>query len=165
MSSSLTTPEMPSLVLRSTRATVRVGAVDAVRVGVRRRAHAAASAGDRVDLLDEADRAALFGRGLAQLLEVVADLAAGRAVVLRLERGRRHEQERHAGLVRHRLGHVRLAGAGRAFEQHALARVAAHHVAERLVAEEQVERLDDLVLDRAEADDVVERDVEISLAS
>ena len=33
--------------------------------------------GDRVDLLDEADRAALFARGLAQLLEVVPDLAAG----------------------------------------------------------------------------------------
>jgi hypothetical protein len=47
--------------------------------------HAAAGAGDRVDLLDEADGAALFGRGLAQLLEVVADLATGRAVVLRLE--------------------------------------------------------------------------------
>ena len=91
------------------------------------RAHAAAGAGDRVDLFDEADRATLFARGLAQLLEVVADLAAGRAVVLRLERGRRHEQERHAGLARHRLRHVRLAGAGRTFEQDALARVATHH--------------------------------------
>ena len=108
-------------------------------------AHAAAGAGDGVDLLDEADRAALFAGGLAQRLEVVADLAAGLAVVHRLERGRRHEQERHAGLARHGLGHVGLAGAGRTLEQDRLARVAAHLLAERLVAEEQVERLDDLV--------------------
>src|SRR5204863_959802 len=76
-------------------APIRVGGE---RVRRRRRTHAAARAGDRVDLLDETDRAAFFGRGLAQFLEVVPDLATRRAVVLRLERRGRHEQERNAGL-------------------------------------------------------------------
>ena len=128
----------------------------------RRAAHAAAGAGDRVDLLDEADRAALFARRLAQLLEVVADLAAGLAVVHRLERGGRHEQVGHARFPRHRLGHVGLAGARRTFEEDRLARVAAHVLAERLVAEEQVERVDDLLAHRPDADDVVHRDVDLA---
>ncbi len=128
----------------------------------RRHAHATARAGDRVDLLDEADRAAFLARRLAELLEEVADLATGRAVELVLECGRRHEQERHTRLARHRLRHVRLAGAGRPLEQHALARAAAHHLAERLVPEEEVERLDDLVLHRAEAYDVVERGLDLA---
>ena len=125
-------------------------------------AHAAARAGDRVDLLDEADRAAFFARGLAQRLEVVADLAAGLAVVHRLERGRRDEEVRDARFLRHRLRHVGLAGSRRTFEQDRLARVAAHRLAERLVREEQVERLDDLFFHRSESDDVVERDIDLT---
>ena len=66
---------------------------------------------DRVDLLDEPDRATLLARRLAQLLEEVGDLAVGLAEVRRLDRARGDEQERHAGLTRHGLGHVRLAGA------------------------------------------------------
>ncbi len=120
------------------------------------------SAGDRVDLLDEADGATLFARRLAQLLEEVPDLAAGCAVELRLERGGGHEEEGHSGFARHRLRHVRLAGSGWALEQHAFARVAAHHTAERLVAEEEIQGLDDLVLHRTEADDVVERDIDLA---
>jgi hypothetical protein len=128
----------------------------------RRRAHTAARAGDRVDLFDEPDRATLFTSGGAQLLEEVADLAAGRAVILRLERGRRHEQERHARFARHRLGHVRLAGARRTFEQHTLTGIAAHHAAEGLVAKKEVERLHDLVFDRADPDDVVKADFDLA---
>ena len=155
ISSSFTTPEMPSLTPLGAICD-RPGAVDAD--GCRAELpHATACAGDRVDLLDEADRATFFARGLAQRLEVVADLAAGLAVVHRLERGRRDEEVRHARFSRHGLRHVGLAGAGRPFEQDRLARVAAHLLAERLVREEQVERLDDLVLHRTEPDDVVER--------
>ena len=128
----------------------------------RRAPHAAARAGDRVDLFDESDRAALFARGLAQLLEVVADLAAGLAVVHRLERGGRHEQVGHARFPGHRLRHVGLAGAGRPFEQDRLTRVAPHVLAERLVPEEEVERVHDLLADGPDADDVVHRDVDLA---
>jgi hypothetical protein len=64
-------------------------------------------------------------------------------------------------VVGHRLGHVGLAGARRALEQDAAARVAAEPVLEGRVAEEEVQRLDDLVADLAQALDVVEADVDL----
>ena len=153
-SSSLTTPPTPSLVIdglvteagrravaggQRRHATAGVDAERRQRLRHRRGRQATAGHGDRVDLLDEADRAALGAGHLAQLLEVRADLARGRAVVHRLERRGGHEEERHAGLARHGLGQVGLAGARRALEQDAAARRAAHVVGERLVGEEEVE--------------------------
>jgi hypothetical protein len=61
----------------------------------------------------------------------------------------------------HRLGHVGLAGAGLALEQDAAPRVAAEAVLEGRVAEEEVQRLDDLVVEAAEALDVVQADVDL----
>ena len=121
--------------------------------------HAAAGAADGVELLDVADRAALFAGGLAQRLEERTDLLVRLAVVHRLELAGRHEQERHAGLGGHRLREVRLAGAGGALEQHAAAGVAAHLALEGLRREEQVHRVDRLTLGLVGADDVVETDV------
>jgi ABC-type sugar transport system substrate-binding protein len=70
-------------------------------------------------------------------------------------------QERHPGVAGHRLGHVGLAGARLALEQDAPARVAAQPVLEGGVAEEQVERLGDLVAQRAQALHVVQPDVDL----
>ncbi len=89
ISSSLTTPGMPSPW----------------------RWPAAPGAADGIELLDEPDGAALPPGVLAQGLEVGADLAVGLAVEHGLEGRRRDEQERHAGLGGHGLGHVGLAGA------------------------------------------------------
>jgi len=97
---------------------------------------ARAGGADGVDLLDEADRPA-FAAGVGpQGLEVGADLAVGLAVVHRLERRRRHEQERHAGLCGHGLGQVGLARAGRPLEEDASAGRAPHAITEGLVGEE-----------------------------
>ena len=78
---------------------------------------------DGVDLLDEADRAALAAGGLAQRPEVGADLAGGRAVVHRLERRRR----RRTGTARRPRAAIALARCvlpvpGRPLEQQAAAR-------------------------------------------
>ncbi len=61
---------------------------------------------------------ALGAGGLAQRLEVRADLLVGLPVVHRLEGAGGHEEERHAGLGRHGLREVRLARAGMSLEQH-----------------------------------------------
>ena len=114
----------------------------------------AADAGDRVDLLDEADRATLAHRRVAQRLEVAADLAGGGAVHHRLERGRGDEQERDVGLGGHGPGEVGLAGAGRAFEEQAAARPAAHLVGVLAVGQEEVQRAHDFLADAVDADDV-----------
>ena len=60
-------------------------------------------------------------------------------------RRRRDEEERHAGLLRHRLREVGLARSRRSLEQDAPPRRAPELVAERAVAEEDVEGPDDLV--------------------
>ena len=70
--------------------------------------------------------------------------------------GRGDEQERHPGLLGHRLGEERLAGPGRALEQDASPRGAAELVPERRVAQEDVERAHDLVDLLVEALDVGE---------
>ena len=105
----------------------------------------APGAADGVELLDEPDGPAL-ARGLApQLLEVGADLAVGLPVEHRLEGRRRDEEEGHAGLGGHGLGHVRLARPGRALEEDGLAGGAAHLLVEGPVGQEEVERLGDLL--------------------
>ena len=131
------------------------------RHGRGRHGQAATRHGDRVDLLDEADRSALLARSLAQRLEVGADLARGGAVVHRLERRRRDEEEGDASLGRHRLGQIGLARAGLALEQESPSRGSAHLGCERLVREEEVERADHVVLDVVDALDRVEGDVDL----
>jgi hypothetical protein len=116
---------------------------------------------DRVELVDEADRAAVLAGRLAQRPEVVAHLACGGTLQPGLERGRRGEQERHAGLRRERLGGVRLAGARTTLEEQAAPRPAAHLALEAAVRQEQLERLHDLVLDDVDADDVGEPGVDL----
>ena len=122
---------------------------------------AAAAPRDGVDLLDEADRSPLVLRRLAQLLEEAAQahLRHAEVDVLELRGGR--EQEGHAGLLRHRLGEVRLAGPRRTLEQHAAAGVAAHVLAERLVRQEDVERALHLVHLAVEPDDLVQADLDL----
>ena len=119
-------------------------------------AHAAPRGADGVDLLDEADGAALSVGVLAQLLEVGADLAVRLAVVHRLEGRGGHEEEGDVGLLGHRLGHEGLAGARGPLEEDAAARRAAHGVAERLVGEEQVDGAHHLGLDGVDADEVLQ---------
>ncbi len=80
-------------------------------------AHAgAAVAADGVDLVDEDDR----GRVLLGLLEQVAHPAGADADEHLHEVGAGDREERHPGLAGDRAGQQRLAGAGRAVEQHAL---------------------------------------------
>ena len=76
----------------------------------------AALAADRVDLVDEDDR----GRLLAGGLEQVADPGRADADEHLHEVGAGDRDERHAGLTGDGAGDERLAGAGRADEQHAL---------------------------------------------
>ena len=73
-------------------------------------------AADGVDLGDEDDG----GRLLAGGLEQVAHTACPHTHEHLHEVGARHRHERHTGLTRHRPGEQRLAGAGRADQQHAL---------------------------------------------
>ena len=119
-------------------------------------AHAAPGGADGVDLLDEADGAALLAGVLAQLLEEGADLAVGLPVVHRLEGRGGHEEEGDVRLLGHRLGDERLARPGRPLEEHAAAGRAAHGVAEGLVGQEEVDGAHHLGLDRVDPDEVLE---------
>ncbi len=159
MSSSLTMPAMPSLACE--RETVVAGATPAPPS---RHAHAGPRGGDGVDLLDESDGATLGAGRLAQFLEVGPDLPVRLAVVHRLEGRRRDVEERHAGFLGQRLGHVGLAGAGRAFEEDAPPGRATHRLPERLVAQEQVEGADDLLEDDVHPPHVVEADLDLRRA-
>ena len=75
-----------------------------------------ARAADRVELVDEHDRRG----GLLRLREQVAHARRADADDRLDELGRRHREERHVGLARDRPREQRLAGAGRAREQHAV---------------------------------------------
>ena len=119
------------------------------------------AAADRVELVDEADRAALLQRDLAQRAEVRADLAGGGALEAGVEGRAGREQERHVGLGRERLRRVRLAGARRALEQDAATGLAAQVLGEVTVGQEQVERVHDLVADGVDPDDVGQSDVQL----
>ena len=96
----------------------------------------AARAAQRVELVDEDD-----GRRLgARLLEQVAHPRRAHADEHLDELAARDGEERHAGLARHRPGQQRLAGAGRADQQHALGHVRAQPAVLLRVLEE----IDDL---------------------
>jgi hypothetical protein len=101
-------------------------------------------------------------RVLPQLLEEGADFAVGLSVVHRLERRRGDEQEGDVGLLRHGLGHERLARTGRALEQHSAPRRATHGVAKGLVRQEEVDGADHLRLDGVDPDEVFEPDHRLS---
>jgi hypothetical protein len=81
---------------------------------------------DGVDLVDEDHGPAVLVRHDAALLEQLAHLQVPDSHEHVREAGPRGEQERHAGGSGDRLGHQRLAGAGRALEQDAVGRVPAH---------------------------------------
>ncbi len=86
-------------------------------------AHAGAAVpADGVDLVDEDDRR----RVLLGLLEQVADPGGADADEHLDEVGAGDRVERHAGLAGHGAGEQRLAGAGRAVQQHALGDLGAH---------------------------------------
>ena len=104
----------------------------------------AALAADRVDLVDEDDaRAVLLG-----LLEHVAHPGGADADEHLDEVRTGDREERHAGLTRDSARQQRLAGAGRAVEQHALGDLGAQRLIPRRVLQEVldlVELLDRLV--------------------
>ena len=93
--------------------------------------------------------------------EVAAHLARRGSLETGLERRGGGEQERHAGLGGQRLRGVGLAGAGTALEEQAATRPATHLAGEAAVRQEQLQRLDDLVLDDVDAHDVGEPGVDL----
>jgi hypothetical protein len=114
-------------------------------------AAARALAADRVELVDEDDRR----RGLLGLLEEVAH-ARGADADDRLDELRgRDREERGLGLAGDRARQQRLAGAGRAVEQHAARDPRAQALVALGVAQE-IHDLDELVLGLVDAGDVVE---------
>ena len=118
----------------------------------------AAVAADGVDLVDEDDRR---GRRLG-LLEQVAHAAGADADEHLDEVGAGDREERHAGLAGHGPGQQRLAGAGRAVEQHALRDLGADGLEAGRVLEELLDLLE--LLDRlVAAGDVGEGDLGLVL--
>jgi hypothetical protein len=118
----------------------------------------AAMAADRIDFVDEDDAR----RVLLRLLEHVADAAGTDADEHLDEVGARDGEERHIGFTGHRARNQRLAGAGRAHQQHA-ARDAA---AEPLEFGRVAEKFDDLLkvlLGLVDARHVLERDAAMRL--
>ena len=118
----------------------------------------AAGAAERVQLVDEDDGRRLLSR----LLEQVAH-ARGADADEHLDEFRAGDrEERHAGFARDRLGQQRLAGAGRADQQHAFR----HASAEPTVAGGVLEEVDDLlqlVLRLVHAGNVGEGDLRVGL--
>ena len=103
----------------------------------------AALAADRVDLVDEDDRGRLLARGLEQ----VAHARRADADEHLHEVGAGDRDERHARLAGDRARDERLAGSGRADEQHALRDAGADVLELRRVLQE-VDDLGDLLLHR-----------------
>ena len=118
----------------------------------------AAMAADRVDFVDEDDA----GRVLLGLLEHVADARGADADEHLDEVGAGNGEERHVGFARDRARDQRLAGAGRADQQHAARNLAAEPLELAGVAQE----LDDLLqilLGLVDAGDVLEGDAAMRL--
>ena len=114
---------------------------------------AAAAAADGVELVDEHDA----GRMAARVAEE-ATHARGADAGIHLDEVRSAgEQERHAGFPRYRSREQRLAGSGRADQQHALRNPAAD-CREAAGLLEEVDDLLDLVLGLVHAGDVLEGD-------
>ncbi len=118
----------------------------------------AAMTADRVDLVDEDDA----GRVLLGLLEHVAHARGADADEHLDEVGARNGEERHVGFARDRARDQRLAGAGRADQQHAARNASAEALEFSGVAQE----LDDLLqilLGLVDAGDVLEGDAAMRL--
>ena len=112
----------------------------------------AALPADRVDLVDEDDRAP---RGL-RVLEQVAHARGADTGEHLDEVAPRHREERHTGLARDRAREQRLARAGRPVEQHALRDLGADLLEARRIGEEVLDLAE--LLDRfVETGDVGER--------
>ena len=112
----------------------------------------AAMAADRVDLVDEDDA----GGVLLALLEQVADARGADADEHLDEVGAADREERDVGFARDGAREQRLAGAGRAHEQHALGNAAAE-LLELLRFLEELDDLLELFLRFVDAGDVLER--------
>ena len=112
----------------------------------------AAMAADRVDLVDEDDA----GRVLLALLEQVADARGADADEHLDEVGAADREERHVGFAGDRAREQRLAGSGRAHQQHAL-RNAAAELLELLRLLEELDDFLELFLRFVDAGDVLER--------
>ena len=110
-------------------------------------------AADGVELVDEDDRR----RVLARLAEQPPDARGAEAREHLDERGGRLREELGAGLVRDGLGQQRLAGAGRAVQQHAGGDARAE-VAEALGVAQELDDLAQLVLGLVDAGDVLPAD-------
>src|SRR6187431_1658648 len=109
-------------------------------------------AADRVDLVDEDDA----GRVLLALLEQVADARGADADEHLDEVRARNREERDVGLAGDGAGEQRLAGAGRAHEQHALGD-AATELLELLRLLQELDDLLELFLRLVDTGDVLER--------
>ena len=118
----------------------------------------AAMAPDRVDFVDEDDA----GRVLLGLLEHVAHAARADADEHFDEVGARDGEERHVGFARHRARRQRLAGAGRADQQHA-ARDAPAELLELLRIAQEFDDLLQVFLGLVDAGDVLEGDAALRL--
>ena len=114
---------------------------------------AAATATNRIDLVEEDDAGGVFLR----LLEEVADAARAHADEHLDEVRARDREEGGIGLASNRLGEHRLAAAGRAREQHA-ARDSAAQARELLGVLEELDDLADFLLGFLDAGHVLERD-------
>ena len=118
----------------------------------------AAMAADRVDFVDEDDA----GRVLLGLLEHVAHAARADADEHLDEVGARDGEERHVGFAGDGAGDQRLAGAGRADQQHA-ARNASAEALELLRVAQELDDLLQVLLGLVDAGDVLEGDAAMRL--
>ena len=110
---------------------------------------------DRIDLVDEHDRGRVLGRFLEHAAQPLLALAIGGAHDLRPV----DEEELRVALVRHGAGEPRLAGAGRAMEQHALGRLDAQPLEQFGIAQRQLDHLAELVDRGGHAADIVIGDI------
>ena len=113
----------------------------------------AAMRADGVELVDEDDRRGV----LARLAKQPPDARRAEAREHLDERGGRLREELRAGLVRDGLGQQRLAGAGRAVQQHALGHARAE-LGEVLGVAQELDDLAQLVLGLVDAGDLVPAD-------
>src|SRR5207245_7558786 len=106
----------------------------------------------------EADRAPFLARRLSELLEERPDPPGRHPLPHGDERWRGDEHERHARLLRHRLGQEGLPGARRPLEEDAAPWRPAELVPEGRVSQEDVEGPDHLVDLRLQTFDLAESD-------
>ena len=118
--------------------------------------YAAAGLADRIDLLDETDRAAFLTRGLLEGAEESADLPGRHPEPHRLECRGGDEEEGNSGFCRHGFCEVGLSGSRLPLEQDAPAGVPPQLLAEGPVRQEDLEGAGHLLEDEVDAAHVVE---------